>query len=202
MPIQLTPDTLPDYHFLFIAPNLGVEWFAEAARRYWERYQPTVISDAELISIVPEDQTVAVSLLALRDSFRTLAVEIAQARADHLLDTVLYDTVADAKIALDRRTELNQPFGVPLLPTPVPPTREPIQPPPGSVVGGDQLPLATPNTSGFITQVPTSPPGFITQTPSPTPSATQPNLPNNTDDDSGGDPPSPITPTPGAILGG
>ena len=197
MSTQITPDTLPDYHFLFLAPNLSMEWFVEAARRYWERFKPTVVSDAQLIEIVPEDQSVAVSLLAMRDTFQRLAVEIAQARADHLLDALVYETAEEAMIALNSRADTNQPFGVPLLPTPIPPTREPLQPTPGSVLGGGQLPLATPNTSGFITQVPTSPSGFITQTPSPT-SPAQNTIPDDTDN--GGD--NPITPTPGSILGG
>ena len=48
-----SPDTLPNYHFLLIAPNLGAEWFFDAARAYWERFRPIVVSDLELVRLIP-----------------------------------------------------------------------------------------------------------------------------------------------------
>lgn len=193
MPIQITPDTLPDHHFLFIAPNLSADWLFDAARLYWERFSPTVISSSDLIKLVPENETIVISLLTRRDAFRSLAVQVAQAREDAYLDTLVHETAAEAKLSLDNRAETNQPFGVPLAPTPVPPTRVPLQPTPGAILGDGPpsgLPTATPNQSGFVTQVPTSPPGFITQTPTPSPA------PDDDNDDT------PLDPTPGSIIGG
>lgn len=165
MPLQLTLDRLPDYHFLFIAPNLGSAWFFEAARGYYERFKPTVVSSGDLIRLVPPDQTVTVSLLTQRDAFRALAVEIAQARADALLDALVYTTPAEAGVALDSRVSANQPFGVPLVPTPTPFLRQPVLPTPGSVLSG-----AAPPAPGIAAPAqPTPAPGFITMTPSPTP---------------------------------
>ena len=187
---QPTPDTLPDHHFLLIAPNLGADWLFVAARQYWGRFQPTVISDGELVALTPPEETVAVSILAGRDIFERMAVAVASGRNDALLDALVYRSVTEAQTALDARARLNQPFGVPLAPTPIPPTREVIQPTPGSVLGGGGVapaPTVTPNASGFVTQVPTAPAGFITQTPSPTP---------QDDNDTR------INPTPGAITGG
>jgi hypothetical protein len=184
MSYQISPDELPDYHFLLLAANLEAVWMTQAARLYWQTFRATVIPDGELLRLVPPEATVAVSVLTREDAFRTLAVIVAQARPDAYLDALVYPSAAEAQVALDARAELNQPFGVPLRPTPVPPTRAPAQPTPGAVTLGTPTPQQ--NLSGFITQTPTPATGFITQTPTPT---DDPDAP-------------PTTPTPGAILGG
>lgn len=188
--MQISRDTLPNYHFLLIATNITPDWFFVAARRYWERFLPTVVSDVELIRLVPPQQSVAVSILARRDVFERLAVEASVARADALIDALLFDTVQAAQTELERRAAQNAPFGVPLIPTAVPSPRPTILPTPGSILGGESAPA--PNLSGFVTLAPTNPStaGFITQTPTPTPN--EPAAPD------GG----PIVPTPGAISGG
>jgi hypothetical protein len=174
-------DTLPDYHFLLIASNLDAEWFFDAARAYWERFRPTVVSDLSLVSLLPEeDVSVVVTVIARRDRVAQLGVDLSRLRPEALFDPVVHDFIADAKQALDERARLNQPFGVPLIPTetPIPaPTSVPLFPTPGPVVGG--------SGSDFITQTPT-PPG----------------LPAQDDPDVTNLPPTPIFPTPGPVIGG
>jgi hypothetical protein len=181
---QITPDTLPDYHFLLLAPNLEADWLFVAARAYWERFSVTIISDGALLALIPPERTVAVCILTRPDAFRAAAVSVLENREDVYIDALVYDTPEQAQITLDARARDNQPFGVALIPTAVPPTQAPII----ATVGPtptNQTPVPTPNTSGFVTQVPTNPPGFITQTPSPQPNNEQP-----------------LSPTPGSILGG
>jgi hypothetical protein len=196
---QLTPDVRPDYHFLLVAPNLEPEWLFRAARLYWETFDLTVISDGVLLSLLPPEPTVAVSVLTRRDAYERMAVEVLGNREDAYLDLLIYDSVREAAIALDARAQSFQPFGVPLRPTEIPPTREIIQPTPGSIIGGGEVPsgpaTATPNTSGFVTQVPTPTPGNLGQPPTPSPSTPAP-------DDNSDDGPSPIQPTPGSVIGG
>ncbi len=191
MAYQITPDTLPDYHFLFIVPNVEADWLFDAARTYYNRFKPTIVQDAGLIAIVPLEYSVSVSLLTRRDAFRTFAVEVAKAREDAFLDALVYENAAEAASALNARAEANQPFGVPLVPTPTPSLRDPILPTPGAITGGGAI---TEGGSGFVTQQPTASTGFITVTPSPAP--TLPNL------DAQGEPREEISPTPGAIVGG
>lgn len=184
MPLQITqtPDTLPDYHFFFVAPNVETGWLFDAARSYYDTFRPTIIIDGELLKLVPVQNTVAVSLLTQRDAFRVLAAQIAQARPNAMLDALVYETLEEATLALNNRAASNQPFGVPLTPTATPSLREPILPTPGAIVGGG-------NVAAQITPSPTEPlpaAGFITLTPSPTPEGGNDN---------------PINPTPGAIVG-
>lgn len=171
-PMQASPDRLPDFHFLLIAPNLGAEWLFDAARQYWDRFRPIVVSDLELVRLVPSNFSVAVTMIARRDTVAQWGVLLAQALPQALPDMVVYDYFEDMKQALNRRAELGQPFGVPLQPTTVPPT--PLQPTPGPIIGGNQPVPSTPERQG----------GFVTATPTPTP-------------DSQG----PIYPTPGPITG-
>ncbi|MEZ4669480.1 MAG: hypothetical protein R3E39_16355 [Anaerolineae bacterium] len=185
-PMPPSPDTLPNYHFLLIAPNLGAEWFFDAARAYWERFRPIVVSDLELARLIPTAYSVIVTLVARRDTASQWGVWQAQNVPTALLDPVVYDLFDETRVALDQRAASNQPFGVPLLPTATPAPA--VSPSPGSLIGG----AATINTPP-----PTRPAGgFITQTPTPNQAAppAQPTLPT--------DPQQPLYPTPGPLTGG
>lgn len=167
------PDTLPNYHFLLIVPNLGAEWFFDAARAYWERFRPIVVSDLELIRLIPAAYTIAITMIARRDTAAQWGVWATQFVPNALFDAVIYDLFEDTKAALTNRAALNQPFGVPLLPTPTPAI--PVSPSPGSLLDSGPTPVPTRAPGGFITQTPT---------PTPTPEGPQ----------------QPLTPTPGAII--
>jgi len=75
-----TPDTPPDYHFLLIAPGLGVEWLFDTARVYFDRFRPTIIPDLAFIQLIPPDRRIAITAIARRDSAPTLGVQIGQMR--------------------------------------------------------------------------------------------------------------------------
>jgi hypothetical protein len=170
---------LPNYHFLLIAPNLGAEWLFDAARIYWERFRPTVVSDLELIRLIPKSYTIAITVVARRDTASQWGVWIAQNTPDALFDPLVFDVFDDAKASLNQRVQLDQPFGVPLAPTPTPAYL--VSPTPGPLIGG---PPPTRAPGGFVTQTPTSPP----QQPTPPPQEQPPGQP--------------IQATPGAITGG
>ena len=167
----MLPNAMPNYHFLLIAPNLGAEWLFDAARAYWERFRPTVISDLELVALVPDVFTVAITVVARRDLVSQIGVQLSRVRPDALFDPVVYDFFDDARLALNGRAELGQPFGVPLAtPAPAP------------------LPTAVAVTPGALPSE--APPGFITQTA--TPQATPLDV---------GTPQDPLNPTPGPVSG-
>jgi hypothetical protein len=153
--------------------------------------------------LIPEQFTIAVTVLARRDLAGQIGAGLAEFRPLALFDPLVYDFFEDVRAALDQRAALSQPFGVPLSPTRTPtsaPTSVPVNPTPG--------PIATRGPGGFITQTPTTDPfAFPTPTlvptdtpgpplpilPSPTPSVNTPapTLPPQT----------PIQPTPGPIVG-
>jgi hypothetical protein len=109
---------MPDYHFLYIDPSLGPDWFFVAARRYWERFRPTVVTSLDLIGYIPERRSIAITTLARRDMAKMIADNVKKTfpRAQH--DPLVYDFVEEMKLTLDGRADLQQPFGVPETPTP------------------------------------------------------------------------------------
>jgi hypothetical protein len=165
--IHMSRDQIPDYHFLLITSNLGAEWLFDAARAYWERFQPTVISDFTLLRIIPAERTISVTAITRRDRVAQLGVELAQTAPAALFDPVVFDFFEDTKLELDRRAQNNQPFGVPLATATPGPSAPPVYPTAGAVV--TEVP-------GFVTQTPTpNPPPAETPTPQtplyPTPGA-------------------------------
>lgn len=175
--MQMSPDALPDFHFLLIADNLGAEWLFDAARHYWERYRPTIISNFDLVRLVPAEYTVSVTVVALRDRNAQLGVELAQAVPRALFDPIVTNTFEETRTILVARADLNQPFGVPLIPTATPPpipTSPPLYPTPGPI---QAIPV-TPGTAAPV--APTLAPAL------PTVETTS----------------APVYPTPGAITGG
>lgn len=145
--LGMVRDQLPNYHFLLVTSNLGAEWLFDAARLYWERFQPTVISDFDILRVIPAERTISVTAITRRDRVAQLGVELAQTAPTALFDPVVFDFFEDTKLELDRRAQTNQPFGVPLA-TPTPgPTAPPVYPTVGAVI--------------------TEAPGFVTQTPTP-----------------------------------
>jgi hypothetical protein len=149
---------LPDYHFLLVAPNLGAEWLFAGARTYWQTFRPTIISDFELLSLIPLRFSLAVTVVARRDIVDHYREQLTQVAPRALFDPVVYDYVEDVQLTLDGRAQLYQPFGVP-----VPPTATPTITPLPSNTPGPAPTEGAPSTR--------EPSGFITQTPPPTPGA-------------------------------
>jgi hypothetical protein len=172
----------PRYHFLLIAPNLGAEWLFDAARRYWDRFRPTVVSDVRLIILIPSFESIAVTLIARRDTLPTLGVDLARLAPTAYTDPVPADSFEATRAELNRRAELNSPFGADVLP-------------PGATLA----PLPTP----VIIPTPRLPNGLITQTPEPTLIATStPIIIVTPEGGIGEGAPLPLTPTRGPITGG
>jgi hypothetical protein len=166
---------------MYIAPELGAEWLFDAARAYWDVFRPTIITDFELVTYVPSTAAVIVTVIARRDTVETLGVELSQMAARAFFDPVAFDLFDEMKLALNNRTQLYQPFGVPLEPTTLP---------------GDRVE----RTPGSVFQAPPTraPGGFITMTPTPNAPAAVPTQPPQNADT----PPPAVEPTPGSLIGG
>ncbi len=192
----MAQDTLPNYHFLLIAPNLGAEWFYDAARLYWLRFYPTVINDFKLLPLVPEQYSIAVTAVARRDLIAQLGVELARRFPRALFDPVVHDFYEDTKAELDRRALNNEPFGVPLPPTPTwtpAPTSPPLFPTPGPITSEEATLTPTFIQIGTATEADTTP--EITPEVTASDTATPGEPPTST-------PATPLYPTPGPVTGG
>ena len=184
----------PDYHFLYVDPNLGGEWLFDAARSFWDHFRPTVLTDFEFLRLVPAGKLLAVTVIARRDSISQIGVALAKVRPDALLDPVAQDTLDLMRTTLNGRADNNLPYGRSFEPTQ--PAGQQVNPTPGSVLGG---PLPTRAPSGFITETPTMQP---TSAPPPSAAPAEPTLPLPTLPEGSEPTRVPIEPTPGSVLGG
>lgn len=100
-----------DYHFLILAPGLQSAWFFQAARLFWQRFQPIVTDNWELLSYIPPDASVAVTLLARPDTANYLREQIEMQRSNMRLDLVIADDLPLMEAILNTRAETGLPFG-------------------------------------------------------------------------------------------
>lgn len=112
----------PEYHFLYLDPVLGADWLFVAARRYWDRFRPMVISDLDLVSnvYVPDKRLIAITALARRDLAPKIADDIKKRFPKAIYDPLVYDLVDELRLTLDGRADYQQRFGIPETPTPTP----------------------------------------------------------------------------------
>jgi hypothetical protein len=114
---------------LYVDPSLGADWFYVAARRYWQRFQPVVISSLDLLTLVPQGRLVAVTTLARRDFAKKLADDIRKRFPTMIHDPLVYDSPAELQLTLDGRVDYYQRFGLfnDAMPTP------PVTPVPATI---------------------------------------------------------------------
>lgn len=100
-----------DYHFMILAPGLQSAWFFQAAKQFWQRFQPIVTDNWELLSYIPEGAPVAVTLLARPDTSAFAQQQVEAQRADAFLDMIVVDDLPMMEAILNERAEIGQPFG-------------------------------------------------------------------------------------------
>ncbi len=100
-----------DHHFMILAPGMQSAWFFQAARRFWQRFQPIVTDNWGLLGLIPPEQRVAVTLLARSDTAAYAREQIEAQRANLYLDMVVSDDLPTMESILNARAEAGLPFG-------------------------------------------------------------------------------------------
>ncbi|HEC22801.1 MAG TPA: hypothetical protein ENI95_07780 [Chloroflexi bacterium] len=101
----------PDYHWLILAPGLQADWFFLAARRYWQTFRPTVLTDWRMIELLPSDKSLAVTVLARSDTIDYMNERVRDAYPNVFYDPIVFDSLAEMQAELDRRATYQQRFG-------------------------------------------------------------------------------------------
>lgn len=157
----------PDYHYLYIAPNLGAEWLFDAARNYVLTFAPVILADLDFVALTPPNTAVTVTAIARRDTAALIGVELAQVHPYAYYDAVMRDTFEETKAELNRRAAENQPFGAPIgLPTASAAPGQIIIPTPWPTSSG---PTPEPSPTQAVTPLPTSADGPAPIQPTPGP---------------------------------
>jgi hypothetical protein len=102
----------PDYHFMILAPGLQSAWFFQAARRYWQRFQPILTDNWDLLGYIPASKSVAVTVLARPDTADYVRKQVKAQRDDIQYDPVIADDLTSMEDILNRRAETGQRFEV------------------------------------------------------------------------------------------
>jgi hypothetical protein len=100
-----------DYHFMILAPGLQAAWFFQAARSYWQRFQPVLTDNWNLLAYLPADKSVAVTVLARSDTASFTREQILLQRSNITLDMVIADELPLMESILDTRAAAGLPLG-------------------------------------------------------------------------------------------
>ena len=100
-----------DYHFMVLAPGLQSAWFFQAARRFWQHFQPIVTDQVDLLSFLPAGASVAVTVLARPDTASYIRGQIEAQRPDARIDMVVVNELPLMESILNARAESGLPFG-------------------------------------------------------------------------------------------
>jgi hypothetical protein len=102
-----------NYHFLYLSPGMSGDWFFIAAKAYWLHFQPNVISNLTIATFTPSRRHVAITSLSRRDTAPMVRTQIAKLLPNAYHDPLVYDYLNEMQLTLDKRTALDQRFGVP-----------------------------------------------------------------------------------------
>jgi hypothetical protein len=102
----------PDYHFMILAPGLQSAWFFQAARRYWQRFQPILTDNWDLLGYIPASKSVAVTVLARPDTADYVRKQVKAKRDNIRYDPVIADDLPSMEEVLNRRAEAGPRFEV------------------------------------------------------------------------------------------
>lgn len=63
----------PTYHVIILAPGLEPRWFFDTARAYWNTFRPIVTTVWDFINYIPNDRSLAVTVIAPQDMAASMA---------------------------------------------------------------------------------------------------------------------------------
>jgi hypothetical protein len=112
---NVPPTQRADFHFLYLAPGLGVDYFFDASRLFWETFKTIVIHDLALVDYVPRRYSVAITTLGRSDTGPLIKQQIEESFGERVYhDPLVYDFLEDMKATLEARAQRNEPYGIPL----------------------------------------------------------------------------------------
>lgn len=100
-----------DYHFLVLAPDLQSAWFFQAGRQFWQRFQPIVTDNWKLLSYVPPDKSIAVTILSRPDTATEMQSHIEQQHGNMRIDLIITNDLPLMESVLNNRAKTGSPFG-------------------------------------------------------------------------------------------
>jgi hypothetical protein len=102
----------PNYHAVLLAPGLSSDWFFENARPYWNRFRPIVTSTWDFIRHIPNNQSLAVTVIAPPDMIKPMTDVIKTPYPNILFDLIVArGDFSNVGNVLNARVYSNKRFG-------------------------------------------------------------------------------------------
>jgi hypothetical protein len=102
---------LPENHWLMLAGSTDPRWFFVAGIRYWDAFHPTLVQGGEDLGLIPEHETVAVTILVSAQEADLIERQIQQVRPDAHLDVIICGTIEELTAELNWRVATGRRFG-------------------------------------------------------------------------------------------
>ncbi len=101
----------PDFHFVFLAPELNADWFFDIAEPYWDVFKPTLVPDLEFIEFLPNDRSLAVTAITTPDMIEWLETSVSLRWPNVWLDMLVIDSTDQLAQLLNSRVAAGRRFG-------------------------------------------------------------------------------------------
>jgi len=100
-----------DYHFIILAPGIEPEWFFTIARVYWERFKPTLMTIYDFINFLPDDNSLAATIITTPDKVDLMNDQIAKRWTNVYMDMIVVSETRQLEELLNSRVAVGRRFG-------------------------------------------------------------------------------------------
>jgi hypothetical protein len=101
----------PDYHFIVLSPDFDASWLFTSAHDYWDRFRPALVTNIDLVGIVPGTKSLAVTALCTPAQANALAKSILALGPNVYLDLLAPATPDELIATLTTRVASGRRFG-------------------------------------------------------------------------------------------
>jgi hypothetical protein len=101
----------PTFHMVILAPGLDASWFFDTAQAYWNTFRPVVTVLPDFIGFVPNNQSVAATVIAPPDQVAAMTSVIQDRYPNVLIDLVVAGDLNAVRDLFNNRVWANQRFG-------------------------------------------------------------------------------------------
>ncbi len=100
-----------DFHMMILAPGLDSRFFFETAQGYWNVFRPVVVTDTNLIEFIPNDRSLAVTVISPPELVDTMTSLIQERYPNVFLDLVISEDTSEIAALFNERARRGLRFG-------------------------------------------------------------------------------------------
>ncbi|HVO42877.1 MAG TPA: hypothetical protein VMT34_09645 [Aggregatilineales bacterium] len=102
----------PDYHYIYLDPNVNPEWYLAGSQEFWSKYHPTLISHLDVISFIPHEKSLSLMVITTPDTVDAQMLAIKHRWRHVVVDPVIVEKADDVAQILKGRIAADNPYGI------------------------------------------------------------------------------------------